>query len=470
MSTAQTKSSAIDSPPRSRAFSQIQKSIPVPRGPQWYLVAYRWLVVAAGIYTTWVTWTVWQVRSGAEMRFVPMLPLWKRLPQIDLGWVVVASLLLVLVRPWLGVVAYSAVVAVGILMDLTRIQPPFFIMFLLLATIPNVNAQMLGRAHLIAMWFWAGFHKLLIDFIKPAGLPGFRSDIIPTDLAKHFPPEKYFWSTHTFGVTIGWTVSIFEIGLALMCFFPATRRLVGVVALVMHLSIAVWHCTELANSVLAWNVALAFAGLALIAPWRETTWSSLKQCHPLIRAAFVFMFIYPAAYYVNGVNGYLAHCIYVPNTTGGFFDRAGEPHMEVLFMGYPKTRLPLPPGQDIYERYFDAIKQPGDVMEITDPRPWARSNGMNGRRLTYDGELRNKLPFGHWVRRDAEGVKLSEGDYRDGKETGRWIYWYPDGRKSMEGGFVDGKNDGRWTIWSPDGEETRVEYRDGKLVRATEAK
>src|SRR5262249_45122865 len=153
-------------------------------------------------------------------RFVPMLPLWSWLPQIDLGWLVVASLLLVLVRPWAGLIAYSTVVAIGILMDLTRIQPPFLIMFLLLATIPNINAQMLGRAHLIAMWFWAGFHKLIIDFIKPADLPGFRSDIIPGDLAKHFPPEKFFWSTHAFGVTIGWAVSIAEIGLALMCFFP----------------------------------------------------------------------------------------------------------------------------------------------------------------------------------------------------------------------------------------------------------
>src|SRR5690606_33229887 len=45
----------------------------LPLGPQWYLVAYRWLLVAAGIYTIWSTWNVWQVRTGSEFEFSPML-------------------------------------------------------------------------------------------------------------------------------------------------------------------------------------------------------------------------------------------------------------------------------------------------------------------------------------------------------------------------------------------------------------
>ena len=37
--------------------------IPLPRGPQWYLVLYRWLLVVASLYTVAVTWNVWQDRS-----------------------------------------------------------------------------------------------------------------------------------------------------------------------------------------------------------------------------------------------------------------------------------------------------------------------------------------------------------------------------------------------------------------------
>src|SRR5262245_47049763 len=80
--------------------------IPLPRGPQWYLVAYRWLVVAAGLYSLAVTWNAWQARSGPEMALAPMLPVWDWLPQISLGWPMAGSLLLVLVRPWAGVISY----------------------------------------------------------------------------------------------------------------------------------------------------------------------------------------------------------------------------------------------------------------------------------------------------------------------------------------------------------------------------
>jgi uncharacterized membrane protein YphA (DoxX/SURF4 family) len=473
--------SIADSPPsntatakenaaRTNRLAAVWHSIPLPRGPNWYLVTYRWLVVAAALYTVTVTWTVWQVRSGPEYYWTPMLPLWPGLPEFNLGWLVVASLLMVLVRPWIGLIAYCLLLGIGMVLDLSRIQPPFLIMFLLLATMPNPSAQLLGRANLIAMWFWAGLHKLLIDFIKPADLPGFRSTIIPNDLARHFSPDKFSWSTPALGNAIGWAVCLTEIGLAVMCLIPRTRRLVGLIALVMHLSIAVWHCPTWHCSVLAWNVALAFAGLALIAPWKESTWTSLRQCNIAVRVAAVFLLVYPAAYYMNWINAYLAHCIYVPNTPNAILHRPGDPDREIAMSPVEITRVPLPPGHEIYERYFDKIKQPGDTLVIHDPRPWAQHNGMNGRQITDDGELRDGAPVGHWVRRDSDGQKQSEGDIEHGVQTGHWIYWYPDGSKAMEGNYVDGKLDGTWMFWEPGSNAIRVEYRRGERIGVAPAK
>ena len=202
------------------AFAELLRSIPLPRGPQWYLIAYRWLLVAAGIFTVVVTWHVWQVRSGPRFEMSPMLPLWDWLPQVDLGWITIAALLTILIRPRLGLIAVGILWFVGVLMDRTRLQPHYQIGFLILATLPSVSAQLTGRASLIALWFWAGFHKLLIDFIKPHDMVGFKTDVIPNDLMRLFPPERFPWSTHSSGVALGWTIAIAETTLGLMCFFP----------------------------------------------------------------------------------------------------------------------------------------------------------------------------------------------------------------------------------------------------------
>ena len=88
-----------------------------------------------------------------------------------------------------------------------------------------MSAQLVGRASLIALWFWAGFHKLLIDFIKPADMVGFKSDVIPNDLMRLFPPERFPWSTHNARAwRLGWTIAIAETSLGLMCLIPAGTK------------------------------------------------------------------------------------------------------------------------------------------------------------------------------------------------------------------------------------------------------
>lgn len=476
-------------PPGARQMSKLAanflKSIPLPRGRERYLILYRWLLVAVGIYTVVVTWNVWQVRSGpdwhpwkfatpnfhtvwhhqpTDAQLAPMLPAWDWLPQYDMGGLLIAGFVLVLFLPRTGLTALAVIWLSAVLMDRTRLQPHYEIGLLMLATLPSAGAQLVGRANLIALWFWAGFHKLIIDFIKPDGLLGFTSDIIPLDLARMFPPDHYWWSTHTVAVAVGWSVAIGEMLLGIMCLFPPLRWAVGIVALVVHGGIILWNCLVPCCNLLGWNVALMLAGLVLIMPWREWPWASLKQCRPIAQLLAIALLLYPATFYVDAVNAYLAHCIYVPNSAYGELRRPGETPKSVPFLPFEVINFPLPNGQSIAQQYFDKIKQPGDEMIIYDPRPWARHNGMHGRRLTYDGEMRNDLPYGHWVRRDEQGHKKSEGDFKDGVETGHWIFWFADGRKAMEGYFVNGRAEGPWMTWSPDGEGSLVEFHDGEPV------
>jgi hypothetical protein len=480
----------VANPPTSKpAFADLLRSIPLPRGQQWYLVAYRWLLVAAGIFTVVVTWDVWQVRSGPRFEMSPMLPLWDWLPQVDLGWMMIAALLTILIRPRVGLTAVGILWFVSVLMDRTRLQPHYQIGFLILATLPSVSAQLTGRASLIALWFWAGCHKLLIDFIKPHDMVGFKTEVIPNDLMRLFPPERFPWSTHSTGVALGWTIAIAETTLGLMCLFPHTRKAVGVIALFLHAGILFWNCQTWDCNLLLWNISLMFAGLVLISPWREWPWTSWMQSNWPARAASIALLVCPAGYYLNWTAAYLSHCVYVPNTPYAELFRPGESPQFVPFLCYNEVHFPLPPSQEISEQWFNKIRRPGDVLIIHDPRPWAQSRSMNGRQLTDTGEIH---PDEHTIVRYPDGTKLEEGETVDGRKQGLWVrwhpngkisewgllidgqeqgpwtFWFPDGKKAMRGNYEKGQAEGTWHQWTPDGEETTLEFHNGEPVTPNE--
>src|SRR5690349_16207271 len=178
----------------SPAIARIGLPVPLlPVGSQWYLVLFRWFLVAAGIYTIWSTWNVWQFRDGPRFKYSPMLPVWEGMPQFDFGYPLIGALLLILFLPRTGMTILSAMLVFSVLCDQMRLQPHYQIVFLLWGTLPGVNAQFFGRMSLITIWFWVGFHKLIIDFIKPDGMAGFTTDIIPGDLIRFFPPDKNVW-------------------------------------------------------------------------------------------------------------------------------------------------------------------------------------------------------------------------------------------------------------------------------------
>jgi len=194
-------------------------------------------------------------------------------------------------------------------------------------------------------------------------------------------------------------------------------------------------------------------------------------------------------------------------------------------MGYEEVNFPLSPSHSILQAYFDKVRQPGDVMIVHDPRPWAESHGMNGREYTDYGEFPrgehvrywydehdrpvskkpgstgdNHLPDGKLSRGDGDigddkligGDDLShlaaDGSYRDGMKQGLWLSWHTNGKMASQGMMIDdqrhgpwieyhsngnklsfgsynhGQEEGPWTFWYSDGQkEMEGKYVDGQM-------
>ena len=332
----------------------------------------------------------------------------------------------------------------------------------MLGTLPGMNAQFLGRTNLIALWFWAGFHKLIIDFIKPEGMPGFRGDVIPNDMARFFPVAHYHWNTHEFGVAMGWMIALTEMSLGLLCFVPRARWGVAIVALVVHITILVWNCLGPHCNLVGWNIALALAGFALILPWREWPWTSWLRCNWPARLAAIVLLVSPALFYVNGLAAYLSYCIYVPNNPFAVLYRPGETPMSVTFIGYEVVNFPLSPADSILEAYFNKIRQPGDVMIIHDPRPWAQSRGMNGLQLTDYGEFPRGEHHRYYFDEDNHTQLAAEGSYVDGLKQGLWLSWHENGKLASQGVMIDDQMHGPWFNWHSNGNiESQGSYNHG---------
>jgi uncharacterized membrane protein YphA (DoxX/SURF4 family) len=434
----------------------------LPVGPQWYLVLYRWFLVAAGIYTIWSTWNVWQFRDGPRFEYSPMLPVWEGMPQFDFGWPLIGALLLILILPRIGMTVLSGMLVFSVLCDQMRLQPHYQIVFLLWGTLPGVNAQFFGRMSLITIWFWVGFHKLIIDFIKPDGMAGFTTDIIPGDLMRFFPPDKNVWNTPLLGNVVGWMIGVTEISLALFCVIPRTRWLAAIGALLVHSAILWWNCWQWGCNLIGFNSALALAGFVLIWPWKEWPWVTWQKCNWPMRVATVLLFMSPAAFYINGICGYLAYCVYVPNSPFAMLYRPGEDpkFAPMLPVGGPdasdggrwrEINFPLPPSHSIARQWFDKIRKPGDVLIVHDPRPWGEAHGMNGYQITDFGDFPRGVHWKHW--HETENVLAAEGNTADDIRQGLWLSWHKNGKLHEQGVYVNGEEVGLWIRWYDNGQK-----------------
>lgn len=113
--------------------------------------------------TVLITWPLWQTRSDP-----PLLPMFEWTPRFDMGPLVLVTLVLIIVRPNIGVLAHIAALLIAFAQDQTRLQPESVSLALILVGTTTIPYSLtIARAHLLSLWFWSGLNKALsLDFMN----------------------------------------------------------------------------------------------------------------------------------------------------------------------------------------------------------------------------------------------------------------------------------------------------------------
>lgn len=353
-----------------------------------WLLAYRALVVAMQAATIVITWQLWQVRSDP-----PLLPA-LTLPQFNIGPWLLASLGVVLAAPRIGLALHAALLVWAMLLDQLRMQPEFISMWLLmLGTLTNPSAKLIARTHLVTIWFFAAFHKLICA--------RYYMHTIPPQFIR-LTGDGDLWPA-VFDLLRG-SLAVFEMSLAVFAVMPRTRKWCAWQAAVFHLGVLqylmFWSPTPDGTfggwnqAVWPWNIALAPASFALLRTWHAPAWQDFKSRRWLPRAIVVFMCIYPIGYYVGLVDAYLAHCLYSLNTPVAAIVRPNEAPDQIVFL--KSLNVPFPPTTRLFKAYFAKVADPGDVLLIKDYRQWARARGESNQsfiKLNDDGDSERIAPL-----------------------------------------------------------------------------
>jgi hypothetical protein len=211
-------------------------------GERWdRFLAFRWFVVYMQAASIWITWPLWNVRLSP-----PQLPA-MAVPQIDFGWLLLGSLLIILIHGRIGVIAHTVLLAGAMFSDQMRLQPEFLSQAILLwGTLPIRGARAACRAHLIALWFYAGLNKLTC--------PLYYSGDARWLVGAFFPQASEMVSS-----TVGVVIALAEISLAVCAVLPRLRLLAVGLAYALHLGIVVTLAFGLNwdAAVWPWNLSLA---------------------------------------------------------------------------------------------------------------------------------------------------------------------------------------------------------------------
>jgi hypothetical protein len=238
---------------------------------------------------------------------------------------------------------------------------------LMVGSLPSPGAKLIGRSHLIALWFFAGIHKLFsagyyAGVMRFLLLPLSQSLPLPT---VHLSAVVYY--------TIGIPCVMFEISLGVLAAVPRTRRIAAVLGAAMHVTLFLWLSLVLHwnSAVWSWNVALIVAGFALLWNWRTTWLADWRSVGPAARAAALFLLLSPIGYYFGLIDGFLAHCVYANNVPEAWIIVPDtEPGLSQIFVSDLDSQInvSVPPAPRLFEQYFQIVGQPGDKLVIYDPR------------------------------------------------------------------------------------------------------
>jgi hypothetical protein len=320
------------------------------------ILLFRWLVVGCQAATILITWPLWQAHQLPPM--LPLLPL----PSFDMGVLLLLSLALIVLKPSAGVAAHTFIVVYAISVDQMRWQPEIVSLALLLVgTLPNSNAIAIGRAHLVALWLFAGFNK----FISPGFMNG-TAQWMMAGLV-HNPPA---WLR----TVAPYIISCGEMGTGILAIIPRTRKLAAIMAFGIHIGIfldlsSIGHNWN--QSVWPWNIALAFAGLVFIAPWKESLFATVKLCRPLIALVVIYLLISPIGWFVGLSDAYMTYHLYssdVPRCSSPAFSSGAT---------WNRFNVPMPPEHRICEQWFQLVCHAGEKLTINDSRWWFRIQGQD---------------------------------------------------------------------------------------------
>ena len=241
-----------------------------------------------------IMWPLWQARDQP-----PMLPLIEGIPQIDLGVLLLASLVLVLFRPAIGALAHLAILLLAIVLDQTRLQPEFWSLAILLVGTTQLSfAKSITRAHLAFLWLWAGLNKALsLGFMSQVA--PFLQDALPVAIPGVGPRA------------FGWLIIATEISIGVLVLVPRLR-LVGIALAVGIHTLGLLSLMSIGwnPSVWPWNVALALGAIAFFLPSPKEPARRARLALP-IYAAFALL---PIAFYGGYLDAYLASNLYTSNT------------------------------------------------------------------------------------------------------------------------------------------------------------
>lgn len=317
------------------------------------------LTVIAQSATFLITWDVWQVRDLSSA--IPNLPWLPYLPQFDFGFLLIGSLGLLLISPkHFGLLVHLVILLIAISTDQLRCQPQVISVAVLMTACVFSKFKSVAVWFLIAMWFWAGLHKLLS--------PDWTGEVTYYMLLR----KQFDWQTirlWDYHLMFGIVVAIAEIGLGILAW--RRPRLASPLCFCTHIGIAIFLLLIDWNfSVLPWNICTAIVGAWLLWKFNDSGASASLPSSGLGKLAVLILLLMPIGFYFGWVRHSLSHVLYSGNFPDAVITRGAGPQaceaIEIL-------RVPFPHEQKAFIDFFRLTGQPGEKMHIREFRPNMKS-------------------------------------------------------------------------------------------------
>ena len=323
------------------------------------------LTVIAQAATVFITWDVWQVRELSAA--IPNLPWLPDTPQFNFGYVLIATLVVTLISPRnLGLLIHLIFLTIAIASDQLRCQPQIIAIAVLMTACVFANLKRITVWYLVAMWLWAGTHKLLS--------PDWLGEVSYYMLLRN----EFDWgSFHAwdFHYSFAIVVAVAELGLGLIAW--RRPRIAAPICFISHLGIAGFLIFIDWNfSVLPWNFCTAFVGAWLLWTIDKADSSLRLPASKVSQAVVIALLIIPIGFYFGFVRHSLAHVLYSSNFPDAVITTAdGARKCE----GIKELRVPFPHEKMAFLDLFNLTGRPGQKLAIREYR-----GGLSNRYFVMD--------------------------------------------------------------------------------------